>query len=98
MVLFLVISFLKEKNIFFMPDQDILNYYFQNKYELLPDKYNTIVKFSLLKCYNNDNVYTPAIYHYSDHMLTFLLKHDKYSRLFWYYFMHTPFFNIEFIY
>ena len=38
--------------------QKDLNYYFQNKYELLPDKYNTIVKLSVLKCYNNDNLYT----------------------------------------
>ncbi len=91
------IDFLKETGIIFMTDQDILNHFFKYDYDLLPEKYNKIVKLELIHRFDKDNGYMPAIYHFADHMLTFLWKYDKYSRLFWYYFLHTPFFDVNFV-
>lgn len=91
------LDFLHRTGIVFMTDQDVLNYFFQDEYEVLPDKYNKIVKLCILNNDNNEETYAPAIYHYSDHMYTLLWRYDKYSRLFWYYFMHTPFFDVNFM-
>ncbi len=91
------IKFLKKTGIIFMTDQDILNHFFKQDYDVLPARYNKIVKFELLhRCDENDD-YLPAIYHFADHMLTFYWRHDKYSRLFWHYFMHTPFCDVDFM-
>ena len=75
------------------PDQDILNYFFNENYQQLPYKHNKSVHYELLK----NSPISEGIYHY---ITTFTLGifDNPYNRLFWKYFSKTPWCDENFIF
>ena len=68
------------------PEQDMLNYYFNENCKLLDEKYNTIVEWQR---YNKINKIENKIYHYSNKSID-IVAFDEYTKLFFKYFMQTP--------
>lgn len=73
------------------PDQDALNYIFDNV-RILPDKYNRIVGYERLNGTTPEN----AIYHFSGESFR-LYEYDVWMRMWWDYFCETPWCNSTFI-
>lgn len=74
-------------------DQDILNYFFSKNYCKLPEKFDLFVGIAKRQ---DKNIVYKKIYHYSGLSLGLDMKnaHDK---LFFNYFMKTPYFNSDFM-
>jgi lipopolysaccharide biosynthesis glycosyltransferase len=71
-------------------DQDILNMYFYDKWDALPQKYNALLLKNKLK-------ETPLIIHYAGSNKPWLYIHDHpYKNLYWKYIKFTPFKNASY--
>lgn len=86
------IKFLAEHPSYDCPDQDILNYYFSNKYKKLSVKYNTFTKALKLKDINI-NIIEKRIYHYAGSDMNLTNYYDIYNQLFFDYYIKTPWFD-----
>ena len=73
-------------------DQDILNNFFASSYLKLPLKFDFFVDSGKIK--KPDSVIEKNIYHFSDRVLNVNLN-DIYNRLYFEYFVKTPWFNID---
>jgi len=76
------------------PDQDILNNSFANGYCKLPEKFDAFV---LALRLIQDTVVSDKIYHYAGNTAVTFDTKDPYTRLFFNYFVKTPWFNFELI-
>lgn len=85
-------EFLKRHDLIDYPDQDILNYFFGGKTNLLDEKYNTLVSRELGR---KRNVLEPRIYHYANRQYAFDYG-NNYHRLFLDTFAVTPWCNADF--
>lgn len=74
-------------------DQDVLNYYYSNACNLLPERYNTLVGWCNT---NNIKQIDRCIYHYSGN-LPDLEFSNVYTRLFFRYFVDTPWCDVTFL-
>lgn len=68
------------------PEQDMLNYYFNENCNLLNEKYNTLVEWQR---YNGISSIENRIYHYSNKSIDIGIF-DEYTNLFFLYFTKTP--------
>lgn len=66
-------------------DQDILNYFFQDKYHALPQEYNTFIR----EAKQQGPAPMERIYHYAGRSLGFDPE-NRFDSLFWDYFVKTP--------
>ena len=74
-------------------DQDVLNYYFSEKYLKLPFKFNTFVRENN---WRSNNVIEKNLYHYLSGGNSLGLNiQNEHHQLYWKYFAQTPFFNVE---
>ncbi len=74
-------------------DQDILNYFFAGSYCKLPEKFDSFVATAKrLK----QKILHKKIYHYAGMSFGLNMK-DAYDKLFFEYFIKTPYFNLDFI-
>lgn len=74
------------------PDQDILNYYFADKYYHLPVKYDTFVDALRLPEIKQDEL-QECIYHYAGNAMELTKADDIYNQLFFNYYVKTPWFD-----
>ena len=74
------------------PDQDILNYYFADKYYHLPVKYDTFVDALRLPEIKQDEL-QECIYHYAGNAMELTKSEDIYNQLFFDYYVKTPWFD-----
>ena len=79
-----------------LPDQDILNYFFQQDCLFLPDRFNILVNYQL-SAVHSANACEPGIYHYGAHTLSFRADCDTFSLLFFHYFAMTSWCNGYFL-
>lgn len=86
-------DFLKKNNLIDYPDQDILNYFFGDNCNILPEKYNTLVSWEMI---NKRNVLESRIYHFANKQYAFDIS-NNYHRLFLNNFTDTPWCNADFI-
>ena len=81
-------------NFFVAHDQDLLNYFYGTQYKKLPNRYNL-----QLVMERRMGLRKPArgggCYHYICHSLS-ARSRDEFDRLFWYYFIKTPWFDEKF--
>ena len=86
-------KFVGEHPIYNLVDQEILNYCFETRTLKLPVKFNRMVKES-----RNNGVFFigKEIYHYAGGRFGLSLKmSDPYNRLWWSYFIRTPWFGVD---
>ena len=76
-------------------DQDILNNFFANTYLKLPLKFDFFVDAGKIK--KPGSVIEKNIYHFSDRVLN-INSNDIYNRLYFDYFVKTPWFDIDMLY
>ena len=74
------------------PDQDVMNYFFINRYEQLPYRYNQLVEWERLQ----GHPCTEGIYHFNGHVINFDFK-DAFTRMYFHYFMKTPWADERFL-
>ncbi len=74
------------------PDQCTLNYFYSKQYKKLPGKYNVQLVMERRKGLRHVG---EGIYHYIVHSLNARLN-DEFDRLFWHYFVKTPWFDEKF--
>jgi len=90
------LRFLQETGSIIAPDQDILNYFFQQDCIFLPERFNILINFKLAS-EHIASAYEPGIYHYGAHILSFRADCDPFSLLFFHYFAMTPWCNGYFL-
>ena len=73
-------------------DQDILNYYFADKYYHLPVKYDTFVEALRYPDIKQDKL-QECIYHYAAQAMDLTREDDVYKQLFFDYYIKTPWFD-----
>lgn len=74
-------------------DQDVLNYYYGQTCRLLPERYNTLVGWQQV---HHIEEIGACIYHYSGSAYNFNFA-DVYTRLFFHYFVKTPWYDFDFL-
>ena len=84
------LKFLSEHQEMAFPDQDVLNYLFSKNYLKLPERFDVF----LYKAREEKYQPAPAIYHYISDTLQ-LHTQDPFNRLWFKYFVKTPWFNEE---
>ena len=86
-------KFLEEHNQLQFLDQDLLNYCFSTSYLKLPVKFN---RFVMLARPENELTTGKMIYHYAGGKVGLGLDMiDPFNRLWWSYFIRTPWFNVD---
>ena len=71
-------------------DQDILNYFFSKNYLKLPEKFNSFVSVSKV---DDNNAVFRKIYHYAGKVALGIDMQNSHDKLFFSYFIKTPWFN-----
>ena len=82
----------KFSDVFSLPDQDALNLLFKDNYLPLPAIFNVFVR--ELRLLNQPQIIDSVIYHYTDLAIE-MNTSDVFNRLWFEYFIKTPFFSIE---
>lgn len=87
------VAFLQQCPQCFCYDQDILNFFFSDKYRRLPQKYNDFV---VSERRVGQQLIQPHIYHYAGKAADVLDSQDVYNQMFCRYFTMTPWYDTQF--